>query len=296
MTPPPHDHPDHGLDPNGASQTTDTTMNSPTTRTTTTTTTTLTLALLCAVCAPAPSAWAQDPGAPGDEPSGEVAGARADDEPARRKVARALFDQGTRAYTDKEFAEAGALFLEAYTYLPEAVFLYNAARCAEQTENWAQARDLAGRAAAQTERALGPELAGKARALEAVARQNYIDEHASTFDWSAVGYAGAGLGALGAAGLVGALVISTDVVATRDELSARRTPADYDALAGELSGAQATGQVLLYTGGALAATGLGLIAWDLLTPGDLPHESVPTPTLTVDPANSAVHTGVRLKF
>jgi tetratricopeptide (TPR) repeat protein len=82
-------------------------------------------------------------------------------EPEDIRLAQTLFNDAVAAYKTQKYPEALALFREAYTHVPSAVFLYNAARVAEKMGDLDASLEFAKRAASQQERALPAPLAEK---------------------------------------------------------------------------------------------------------------------------------------
>src|SRR5690554_6635696 len=86
-------------------------------------------------------------------------------DPNSVEIAQNLFNDGARAYASGDFIDALMAFRKAHTYVPESVFLYNAARAAKRLGNFDQALSLANDAAAQKERPLPAIIADKNREL-----------------------------------------------------------------------------------------------------------------------------------
>jgi hypothetical protein len=92
-------------------------------------------------------------------------------------------------------------------------------------------------------------------------------------------WVGTGAIALGGLSLGGAVWQSNQLVDVREEMKVPQTRTEYDALRETADGHQTLGQVFFFSSVALAATGVGIIIWDLMTPENEPmEESAPTQT------------------
>lgn len=202
--------------------------------------------------------------------------------------------EGNKAYLAKDYARAINLYVAAYKYVPAALFLASAARAAHDSGALTQAKRLTERALAVTDEqwALDEEGRRTYEELLATIEAEIAVELAKTGEWSWVGYAGAGIAALGAVSVAGTFVTAAGVDARRDELASAQYRSEYDPLYEELSGQQRLAQTLLYSGVGLLVVGGGLIGWDLLTPGGVPYEK-PTIALELGPERSSVQVGWR---
>lgn len=191
------------------------------------------------------------------------------------KVAQKLFEKGASAYSEKRYADALMLFRKAYTYVPAAPFLYNAARAAEKLGNLDQALSLAKQAKEQEDQPLPERLRAQNDALiesleqriEAAKREA---ERNRSMQWSWVGYSGIGVSVVGLGLMGGAAYLGSEASADIEALEGVENPEAYGRQRDDILAKQATGEVLLYSGIGLAAVGGGLIAWDLLSPGESP--------------------------
>jgi hypothetical protein len=92
-------------------------------------------------------------------------------------------------------------------------------------------------------------------------------------------WVGTGALALGALSLGGAVWQSNQLVDVREEMKVPQTRPEYDALRETADGHQTLGQVFFFSSLAFAATGVGIIVWDLMTPeGEAIEESAPIET------------------
>lgn len=92
-------------------------------------------------------------------------------------------------------------------------------------------------------------------------------------------WVGTGALALGGISLGGAVWQSNKLVDVREQMKVPQTRPEYDALREIADGHQTLGQVFFLSSVALAATGVGIIVWDLMTPEeDAQEEAAPTQT------------------
>ena len=193
------------------------------------------------------------------------------------RVAQKLFEKGSKAYSEKRFADALTLFRKAYTYVPAAPFLYNAARAAEKLGNLEQALSLAEQAKDQKEQPLPVQLATKndelIESLEAeIVAAKQEAERQRTMQWSWVGYSGLGVSVLGLGLIGGAAYMGSEASVDIAALGDVEDRAVYAQRREDILARQSTGQVLMYSGIGLAAVGGGMVAWDLLSPGESPFQ------------------------
>lgn len=197
------------------------------------------------------------------------------------QAAQELFEEGMLAYQAKKFPEAIVLFQKAYTYVPAAAFLYNAAKVAEAMGDFDQALKFAERAGAQTEEALPDQMAQANRKLieslkikiaeeasRAEAARRAEESHAAAWSW--VGYSGVGAGIAGLGLIGGATYLGMKASSDFDELSRVEDEAVYTNRRADIESSQKLGRAILYSGIGLVALGGGLVAWDLLSPHEHP--------------------------
>ncbi len=204
-----------------------------------------------------------------------VAVAQEDDEKQAVRVAQKLFEEGATAYSEKRFSEALTLFRKAHTYVPAAAFLYNAARAAEKLGNLEQSLSLAKQAKTQKTQPLAAQLVKKNDALiesleKQIVAQKEAAERRKTMQWSWVGYSGVGVGVVGLSLVGGATYLGTQAssdIKALEDVEAREAHAQQRE---DILATQATAEVLLYSGVGLALVGGGIVAWDLLSPGESP--------------------------
>lgn len=190
-------------------------------------------------------------------------------------VAQKLFEEGAKAYSEKKYADAVTLFRKAYTYVPAAAFLYNAAKAAERLGNLEQALSLAKQAMAQKEQTLPAAMAKKDKELieslkARISAEKAEAERRRTMQWSWVGYSGIGVGVVGLGLTGGAVYLGTQASSDIEALGEIQNPSVYAQKRDDVLTKQSTGQVLLYSGVGLMAAGAGMVAWDLLSPGESP--------------------------
>ena len=239
------------------------------------------LSLIIALCAWWPcSAWSQSL-----VTDAQIAAAQAD------------FDQGAEAFAAGDYARATMLFQRAYAQVPEAAFLYNAAKAYERMEKWDQALAMLARAEQSSARPLPPGMANKVPAYrarlekardaaraeqtprdarrESEARAASEDTSAPTTTApTAVPEAQDGMGAIGFVG-VGAVVVGAGLGAwsavlassvseenERLRTQAGQTPAQFARDREQVLEDQSAARWLLFGGAGLALVGVGLVAWD----------------------------------
>jgi hypothetical protein len=162
------------------------------------------------------------------------------------------------------------MWRKAYEYVPEAVFLFNAAKAAEKLGNLEQALALAKRAGKEKQRPLPEKLASKneklVEDLEArveFRRKRREVREARKLDWR--GWSGmAGLVGGGAALSVGMAVFGQKAQGLNAKLQAAESRDVYERRRRRMEQQQQIGRILLYSGAGVAAAGGGLLIWDLV--------------------------------
>jgi hypothetical protein len=94
-------------------------------------------------------------------------------------------------------------------------------------------------------------------------------------------WVGTGALALSAAGFGAAAWQADKLVEVRERMEQPQTRPEYDVWREEADGYQLVGNIFLWSSVALAATGVGIIVWDLMTPEPLEAEQSPGPALSV---------------
>lgn len=191
------------------------------------------------------------------------------------QAAQELFEEGMLAYQAKKYPEAIVLFQKAYTYVPAAAFLYNAAKVAEAMEDFDQALKFAERAGAQTEDALPDKMAlANTKLIESlkskIAQEARRAEAARGVEWSWVGYSGVGTSVVGLGLIGGATYLGMKASADFDDLARVEDEGVYTRKRADIESSQELGRVALYSGIGLVALGGALVAWDLLSPHESP--------------------------
>lgn len=212
------------------------------------------------------------------------------------RAAQKLFDEGSEAYSSKEFGRAAALWQKAYQIRPEAVFLYNAARATQNEKNYEQALGLSQRAAEATEYPLTPELAARNERLQEELRGQIAEQAAqrraaeeseeesgeapaaappeqpvaaprpeeeAEVGLAAPGIIGATAVGVGVTGMiVAAAVYGPRALEARDRAEAAPTFDEYRDHLDDQQRARSAGQVFFYVGAGLAAAGAAALVWD----------------------------------
>lgn len=191
-----------------------------------------------------------------------------------RQKAQKLFKEGYEAYQRQEYSTAVSLWRKAYEYVPEAVFLFNAARAAEKLGNLETARKLAEQAKEHKERGLSAadtakneQLLQRVRAKKEYRKEKQEWSEAKKLDWRGVSglvAVGVGAGAMVTAGFVGRRAQEIN-----NDLADARTRPEYRNLTDDFQAQQNLGRGLLYSGIGVAATGIGFAIWDL---ADVPEK------------------------
>ena len=209
----------------------------------------------------------------------------ADEESTAR--AQELFDEAAADYMAKRWDLAAVKFRKAYSYLPEALFLYNQAKALQKLDNHEVARGALIRARDQKERSLPPEIAAKVPAflaeldaslaeLEAQKKEGAVgvdvvattdsplekEEEFGVFGWIGVGGLAAGSGLMIFGGLLAADIseeserLKTESGQTPEQFQSDRQAAQSD---------QDTARLVFYSGAGLALLGTGLVAWEIFS-------------------------------
>jgi tetratricopeptide (TPR) repeat protein len=191
-----------------------------------------------------------------------------------RVKAQKLFQEGYKAYQKQDYTTAVSLWRQAYEYVPEAVFLFNAARAAEKLGNLSTAEKLAEQAKAKDNRTLSAEDAAKnEQLLQRVSeKQKYREskeawKREKKLDWRAVsGFAAVGVGV---GGIISAGLVGREAQRINNDLAEARTRPEYRNLTDTFQARQNLGRGLLYSGIGLAAAGASFVVWDLV---DVPEK------------------------
>lgn len=225
-----------------------------------------------------------------------AAPAVADDGPDSEDVERAqqLFDEGAELYLEEEFSAAIVRFRRAHENAPHPLFMYNIARAEQSRGRLHDAADAALQAretpgemdpdsrvandaliaasgtlepAEQIVEARVAEIA-EADEVEGTEEVDEIDEPADpdgrlgTTGWAGVSALTVGVGALGGALVIDRQIAShqADLEASADEINQEGIDREIDAI----NSWRTRGQVLLFSGAFLAATGGTLLTLDLI--------------------------------
>lgn len=224
------------------------------------------------------------------------------DDAAAIIAAQQHFDDGVAAYEDADYAQALEEFSQAYSQVPAAIFLYNAARVAQKLESLDESLKLAELARSQSDHPLPAPLIEKNTELIASLRQEIARVEAEEARYraqkfapkdlkpkqtqpkktapvessefaekthgggSALGYSGTAIAAVGFGLLGAATYLSIDSTSKIDALSTVDDPAIYNHQLAKIEGQQAVGRGLLYSGIATVTIGGAMIVWDLISP------------------------------
>jgi tetratricopeptide (TPR) repeat protein len=202
-----------------------------------------------------------------------------------QEQARQHFDQGALFYTQGEYGRAIVEFLKGHELAPHAMFLYNISLSYENLQNYRQALGAAERAknfagmpdpvivrndARIAAFRIRLEVESVADAMSQQATQKpeekivepppVASRPMGTMGWAGVAAAGVGVALLGGAGYMQmAMQPNLEDYRAAGEAGNR---AQYNTLRTELEGQQSTGRILLYSGSALALTGVTLVVLD----------------------------------
>lgn len=235
-----------------------------------------------------------------------------------QEQARQHFDQGALFYTQGEYGRAIVEFLKGHELAPHAMFLYNislsyehlgntrqALGAAERAKNFAGMPDavivrndarIAGfRVRLESESTAEAVANNKAQALVTPPEDpDPIAESPSgfgTLGWAGVASAGIGIALLGGAGYM-QMAMQPNLEDYRAAAASGDGPT-YTALRSELESQQSTGRMLLYSGSALAATGVILMVLDGSSSSkDQPRRA----QLSLSPTVGGAHLGLRLSY
>ena len=208
---------------------------------------------------------------------------------AQQPPVNEVFDEAAADYMAKRYDKAAVGFRKAYALLPEALFLYNQAKALQKLGNWDAAVGALERARDQVERPLPPELSAKVpdmmaelkasqRAEEQIKSAERVEvvspaaQPASSFGpigWAGIGGVTVGAGLLMAGGLI-ASGVSDEAERLRTEVGQNR--AQFEASRQAALDDQSLARVLFFSGAGLALTGGTLLAWELLSDDERPHE------------------------
>jgi tetratricopeptide (TPR) repeat protein len=212
-------------------------------------------------------------------------------------VAAELMKQGFEAYAREQWADAILHWKQALVLKPEWSSLrYNIAQAYFRKKDYRSARAMALEAReatpplkaelgkkndellAEIDRIEAEEAARKQAELDALRAQKAMADavrpRVSNWIW-----VGTGALALGGISLGGAVWQSNKLVDVREQMKVPQTRPEYDALREIADGHQTLGQVFFLSSAALAATSVGIIVWDLMTPEeDAQEEAAPTQT------------------
>ena len=179
------------------------------------------------------------------------------------------FHEGTVHYENNKWAEASVAFRRAFEISGVAVFVFNAARSAHQNENWRQAANYYERALGveEEEKRLPEELRDRAERYLVEVRANLEASRIQEVEvrWAERGWLGTGVAATGAALVLSAGVLGVSASRGMEELRLIGDLEVYEEKLAEVKRTQQIGRAVLWGGGAIAATGIGLIIWELAT-------------------------------
>lgn len=224
--------------------------------------------------------------------------------------ARGHFATGAEFYALGDFSKAIVEFLQGHNLAPNAMFLYNISLSYQRLENLPEARNAAVKARGFDGMPQEVSVRNEARisSFDVVLRARDLSESVNEVDapadamvtgattseapsnFGALGWTGAALTAIGAASLVFALVLNSQVeadLATIDEARARNDFDEANRLTDEVNSTRTTGLIFLFSGIGFAAVGLSMVAWDLLD-DDSAQGSVDLTIAPTDTADGAV--------
>ncbi|MFP4597252.1 MAG: hypothetical protein ACLFVJ_03310 [Persicimonas sp.] len=197
------------------------------------------------------------------------------------KKAEAYYEKGVDAFFNKKYSLAVSYFQRANELDPDAVVVYNISRAHAKLGNPDDALEKA--LEAQAMGGLPEDTAQKNRHRivayrRAVAAQDVcealnppVDEldedspESSDEGLGVVGWTGVGVGSIGAAGLLGAGMMTFIVSGNLDEYDTARADGDYGRARGlhsDIGDRQEIGRLMLYSGAGLLAAGGAMFAWD----------------------------------
>lgn len=202
---------------------------------------------------------------------GSVPVAQAQDGDATQ-IAQAGFEEGAKAYLEERYEAAIVTWSKSYEIWPAAIIRYNMSLAAAKLEHFSQALAYAAEAAANKEVPLDDKYMAKLNAnslawssrlkSDQITRRIFQQTPAElTLDWR--GYTGVGMATVGAGLVVAAIVTGAGASSDNEALSDSPSKAAYESSRSDLENKQVVGQVLLYSGAALFATGASLVVWDL---------------------------------
>lgn len=214
------------------------------------------------------------------------------------QIAQTGFEEGAKAYLEERYEAAIVTWSKAYEIWPAAIIRYNMSLAAAKLENFGQALTYASEARANTEVPLDEKYLAKLNAntqawvarirSEQIARRIFQQTPAElTLDWR--GYTGIGVGTVGAGLIVTAVVMGLGASSDNEALGDSTSKAGYETSRSDLEDKQVIGQVLLYSGAALFATGASLVVWDLFFDDTLVD-------VAVVPGASSAHVSVQWGF
>lgn len=187
-------------------------------------------------------------------------------------IAKAGFEEGAKAYLEGRYQDAIVTWSNAYEVWPAAIIPYNQSLAAAKLGNFKQALIYAQAARKPGELPLdanySAKLEGNISAWQGLVKAERIAGQIKArkpaeiaLDWR--GYTGIGAMVVGSGLIVGALLMGASASSDIDALGGLQTKAEHDAAVDDIESTQTTAQVLLFSGIGIAATGVGLLVWDL---------------------------------